>query len=99
MTPQTLTQVVSDHLSADLNLIVGTTIVNSDDAANHFRQDDHVTQMSLDASWLLQFFSVLLGFDQTSQQRAVLLLQAAVQASASTGVQQLRELSPRTEIE
>ena len=41
------TQIVTNHLSLDFNIVEITTIVNTNNTSNHFRNNDHVTKMSL----------------------------------------------------
>lgn len=85
------TQVVTDHFSADLDLVVGTARMDSDDASDHFGEDDHVSQVGLNASWLFQFLGVLLGGDKTLEKSTVFSLETTVQSSAWTSVQHLDE--------
>ena len=40
-----LGQVVANHLGLDLNLVEGLAVVDSDDAANHLGDDDHIAQV------------------------------------------------------
>ena len=41
-------QIMTNHFGLDFYLIEGFSIVNSDNASNHFWNDNHVTQMGLD---------------------------------------------------
>ena len=42
-----LTQVVTNHLSLDFNVAEVVTVVHANDAANHLRNNDHVTEVGL----------------------------------------------------
>merc|ERR1711967_177336 len=48
-----LTEVVSDHVSLDLDLVENLAVVHTDNRADHLREDDHVAQVSLHTLWLL----------------------------------------------
>lgn len=36
----------------DFNSVEGLAVVDTDDATNHLRNDDHVTEVGLDTLWL-----------------------------------------------
>ncbi len=56
-----LSQIMSDHFWLDFNLVECLAIVNTDIGVRHFRDNDHVSQVSLDDSRLL-FNDALNGF-------------------------------------
>lgn len=87
-----LAQVVTDHLSLDFNLIEGLAVVHTDHAADHLGDDDGVTQVGLDHSWLLKWRRLLLGLAQTLLQSKGLALQTTTVTSTSTTGQQLDQL-------
>lgn len=76
----------------DFDLIENLAVVNTNNAANHFWDNDHVTQVGLDALRLLHGVSCLLGLAQALQQLQGLSLQTAVEASAGTAVHKLSQL-------
>lgn len=45
-----LSKIMANHLGLDLNLIEGLAIVDSNNAPNHFRYNDHVAKVS--PNWL-----------------------------------------------
>lgn len=45
-----LSKIMANHLGLDLNLIEGLAIVDSNNAPNHFRYNDHVAKVS--SNWL-----------------------------------------------
>ena len=47
-----LCEVVANHLRLDLNLVEGLAIVDTDDATNHLRHNDHVAEVGPDGLWL-----------------------------------------------
>ena len=48
-----LCKIVANHLRLDLNLVEGLAIVDTDNASNHLRNNDHVAQRSPDRLRLL----------------------------------------------
>ena len=42
-----LAQIVTNHLSLDLNVVEVVTIVHTNNTSNHLRNNNHVTEMSL----------------------------------------------------
>ena len=48
-----LAQIVTNHLGLDLDLVEGLAVVDTDDGAGHFGDDDHVPQVGLDDVGLL----------------------------------------------
>merc|ERR1712193_169634 len=56
-----LAKVVADHLWLDLDLVELLAAVDADDGADHFGDDDHVTQMRLDEVGLLVGLGLLLS--------------------------------------
>jgi hypothetical protein len=87
-----LAQVVANHLRSDLNLVELLARVDTDNAANHLGDDDHVTQVSLDEVGLLVGLGLLLGLAQLLDQTHGLALQATVDPAAGTGVDDIAQL-------
>ena len=48
-----LSQIMSNHFRLYLNLVESLAIVNSNNASDHLRYDNHVTEVSLHKLWLL----------------------------------------------
>jgi hypothetical protein len=57
-----LSKVVADHLRLDLNLVEGLAVVDTNNASNHLRDNDHVTEMCLDWLWFLTSRSIFFLF-------------------------------------
>jgi len=85
-------EVVSDHLRLDFDLIEGFSLVNTDDASDHFRHDDHVSQMSLDGVGLFVGQASLLALAQLLDETHGLALQAACELAANAAGEQLHQL-------
>lgn len=63
-----LSQVEADHLGLDLHLSEGLAVVDADNGANHFGNDDHVAQVGVDDGRLLLNGGLLLGLAQLLDQ-------------------------------
>lgn len=87
-----LSQVVANHLGLDLNLVELLTGVDTDNGADHLGDDDHVTEVGLDEIGLLVGLGLLLGLAELLDETHGLALQAAVETSAGTGVNDITEL-------
>lgn len=83
---------MADHLRLDLNLVELLSGVDTDDAANHLRHDDHVSQVSLDQVGLLVGLGLLLGLPQLLDQAHRLALETAVEPTAGAGVDDIAQL-------
>lgn len=91
-------QVVSNHLGLNLNLVELLSRVDTDNATNHLRNDNHVSQMSLDKIRLLIWLGLLLGLAELLDETHWLALQSTVETTAGAGVNDITELI-RGEIE
>lgn len=89
-------EVVPNHVGLDLNVAERLTVVDADNAADHFRHDNHVPQVRVDGSRLLVRSGRLLGLPKPLNQRKRLSLQAALQTAANIGREQRQELRSRT---
>ena len=86
------TEVVTNHLRLDFNLVELLTGVDTNDGADHLGDDDHVTEVSLDEVGLLVGLSLLLGLAKLLDETHGLALQTAVEPSAGTSVNDITEL-------
>ena len=76
----------------DLDLVELLAGVNTNDTANHFGDNDHVTKVCLDEIWFLVGFGLLLGLSQLLNQAHWFSLKAAVEPAASASVHDIPEL-------
>jgi hypothetical protein len=83
---------VANHLGLDFDLVEVLAGVDTDDAANHLGDDDHVTEMGLDLVGLLVGLSLLLGLAELLDKAHGLALQTAVEPSAGTSMDEVTEL-------
>lgn len=83
---------MADHLRLDLNLVELLAGVDTDDAADHLGDDDHVTEMGLDEIGLLVGASLLLGLAELLDEAHRLALQAPVEPTTGTSVNDIAEL-------
>ena len=56
-----LTQISADHVELDFNNVEGLSVVDSNEAADHFGHDDGIPKMSFNGDWLLSWGGVGLG--------------------------------------
>lgn len=68
------------------------TVYPTNNGANHLRHNDHVTEVSLDEVGLLVGLGLLLGLAELLDQTHGLALEAAVESTAGTGVNDIAEL-------
>jgi len=66
--------------------------VNTNDAANHLRNYNHVSQVCPDCIWLLVWLCLLLGLSELLNQSHRLALETAVEPTACAGVDDITEL-------
>lgn len=86
-----LTQVVANHLWLDLNGVENLTVVDTNQRANHLWNDNHVSQVGLDNSWLLVSWGSQLGSSQLSDQTHWLGAQSSGESSSNSGTAKLGE--------
>jgi hypothetical protein len=89
---------VADHLGLDLDLVELLAGVDTDDAANHLGDNDHVTEVGLDKVGLLVGLGLLLGLAELLDETHGLALETAVEPSAGTSMDEVTELL-RAEVE
>jgi len=87
-----LSEVVSNHLRLDLNLVESFSLVNSDNASNHLWENNHVSKMSLHTLRLLKCGTLLLCLSQAFEQSKVLSLETSVESSSQSSSIHLDEL-------
>ena len=85
-------QIMTDHLGLDLDLVELLARVNTNDTTDHLRDDNHVPQMGLDEVGLLIGLGFLLGLAQLLDQTHGLALETAVETTAGAGVYDITEL-------
>ena len=85
-------QIVSNHLRLNFNLIELLSRVDTNDGTNHLRDNDHVSEVSFDKIGLLVGLSLLLGLSQLLDQTHGLALEATVEPTAGSGVDNITEL-------
>ena len=90
-----LSEVVSDHLGLDLDLVEGLSVVDTNDGSDHLGDDDHVTEVSLDNSGLLHGGGILLGLTELLDQTHGLALKTTLETSAGASVDEVHELLGR----
>ena len=87
-----LSEVVTNHLGLDLDLVEGLSVVDTNDGTDHLGDDDHVTEMGLDDGGLLVDGGILLGLTQLLDQTHGLALKTTLETSAGTGVNEVHQL-------
>lgn len=83
---------MANHLRLDLHLVELLAGVDTNDAANHLRDDNHVTEVSLDEVGLLVGLGLLLGLAELLDKAHGSALQTTVDPSAGTGVDNIAQL-------
>ena len=76
----------------DLNLVEGLSIVDTNDAADHLGDDNHVAEVSLNGGGLLVGEGLLLGLPQALDESHGLPLKTPVEATAGAAREELHEL-------
>ena len=82
-------KVMSDHLRLDLHLIELLARVDTNHTSNHLWNHNHVPEMSLDEVGLFVRLGLLLGFAQFLDQSHRLPLEATVEPTTSTGMDEI----------
>lgn len=83
---------MANHLGLDFDLVELLSRVDTDDGANHLRDDDHVTEVGLDEVRLLVRLGLLLGLAELLDEAHGLALETAVEPAAGAGVDEIAEL-------
>ena len=87
-----LSEVVSDHLRLDLDLVEALSVVDSDDGSDHLWHDDHVPKVGPHGLWLLSGWGLLLGLVQLLDEGVRLALQATRELPPWPRAEQVDEL-------
>jgi len=87
-----LSQIVSNHLRLDLNLVELFAAVNTNNRANHFRDDNHISKVCLNKIGLLIRLGFLLCFSEFFDQTHRAALEATVKSAAGTSVENVDKL-------
>jgi hypothetical protein len=80
------------HFRFNFNLIEFLARVDTNNAPNHLRHDNHIPQMGLDKIRLLIRLGLLLRLAELLDQAHGLALQAAVEPAAGAGVDDIAQL-------
>lgn len=83
---------MANHFRLDLNLVELLAGVDADNAANHLRDDNHVTEVRLDEIGLLVGLGLGLGLAQLLDQTHGLALETAVEPTTGTGMDEVAEV-------
>ncbi len=83
---------MSHHFWLNLHLIEFFARVDTNNAPNHLRHDNHVAQMGLDEIRLLIRLSLLFRLAELLDEAHGLALQAAVEPTAGTSVHDIAQL-------
>lgn len=83
---------MANHLRLNLNLVELLAGVDTNNASNHLGDDNHVSEMGLDGVGLLVGLGLLLGLSELLDQAHGAALEAAVDPSTGTGVDDIAEL-------
>lgn len=86
------TQVVSNHFRLDFDSVENFTVVNGDLGANHFRDDEHITEVGLNDGRLLIWRSLLLSLTKLLDETERTTLKTTLETSTSAGVNEVHEL-------
>lgn len=82
---------MADHLGLDFDLVELLAAVDANDAADHLRHDDHVSEMCLDQVGLLVGLCVLLRLAQFLDQSHGAALEASVEPTSGAGMEDGQE--------
>lgn len=83
---------MSNHLRLNFDLVEFLARVDTNDATNHLRNNNHISKMRLDEIRLLIGLCFLLGLAQLLDQTHRLALEAAVEPTTGTSVDDIAEL-------
>jgi len=85
-------EVVASHLWLDLDRVENLAVVNSDNGTNHFWDNNHVSEVSLDDSRFFVGRGLLLGLTKLLDQTQGLSLEATIETPANAGLNDVEEL-------
>lgn len=87
-----LSEVVPRHFGLDFDGIEGLSVVYPDDATDHLRDDDHVSQVSLDDGRLLVRRGFFFGFAEFLDETHWTAFETAVELATGACVDEFDEL-------
>ncbi len=87
-----LPQIEPHHLRLDLHLIELLPAIDPNNTANHLGHDNHVSEVGLHEIRFLVGFGFLFGFAELLDEAHGFALEAAVEAAAGAGVDDVAEL-------
>jgi hypothetical protein len=85
-------EVVTNHLRLDFDLVEFLSRVDTDNRADHLWDNDHVTEVGLDEVWLLVGLGLLLRLAELLDQTHWLALETAVETTAGAGMDNITKL-------
>eukprot|EP01084_Bolivina_argentea_P067095 122280_1 len=89
-----LSQVVSNHFGLNFDTVEVLSVVDTDDASDHLRDNNHVPQVCLDTGGPLSWHGSALGSTETLKQGPVLALHPSVgERTAGTSRKQIDQMS------
>ena len=80
---------MADHLGLDFDRVEDFAVVDTDDGTDHLGDDDHVTEVGLHDRGLLVGGRLLLGLAELLDEAHRLALEAALEPTTRTGVNEL----------
>lgn len=83
---------MSRHFGFDFDGVEGLAVVYTDDATDHLRDDDHVSQVGLDDGWFLIRRGLFFGFAEFLDETHWTAFETAVELATSAGVDEFDEL-------
>ncbi len=78
-------QISSDHVEFDFNWVEELTVVNSDDASNHFWHNDAVSEMGFDYSGFLSGKTVLFSLNAFHVESVISMFNFSSESSSLPG--------------
>merc|ERR1719402_1277165 len=84
-------KIMTNHLWLDLNLCEHLSVVNSNNGSSHLRNNNHVSQVSLDNIWLLVDRAFLLLLAELLDQSHGLALETPVELAPDSAGEELHE--------
>jgi hypothetical protein len=85
-------QIMSNHLGLNFNLVEFLSRVDTNNATDHFRHNNHISEMGLDQIRLLVGLGFLLRFAKLLDQTHRLTLESSVEPTTGTSVDDIAEL-------
>lgn len=80
---------MTSHFRLDFDRGERLSVVDTANGTDHFRDDDHVSQVGLDGRRLLVGRGILLGLSQLLEETQVLSLESSLEPSSGSGVDEL----------